>query len=269
MFKMQDISIKDAASQIFQRPLLYVNPSDSMLQVATFLATGPQIYVDGLVVLEENKKLVGRIGGYALANHILNSKEKWLDSNASEILEPLEQPLQRDDYLSKAFRFFIDTKFAFMPVASNAEITASLSLRDLIIYARRIGATVEDLASPLLTIEEDTSVLEALNFMVENGVRNLVFSTKDGPYVVNDRKVLEYMLDSQTRKIVSRDGFEVLDNIRLDSLGAIEGILVNPKVAAGTVAHFFSNITTSCLFVDNHRILTPWDLIIKSSGLMS
>ena len=264
---MQDILIKDAAPQIFQRPLLYVGPSDSMLQVATFLATGPQIYVDGLVVLEENKKLAGRIGGYALANHILNTKEKWLDSNASAILEPLEQPLQHDDYLSEAFQFFIDTKFAFMPVASNGEIVASLSLRDLIIYARRIDAIVQDLASPLLTIENDVSVLEGLGFMVEKGVRNLVLSTKDGPYVVNDRKVLEYMLDSQTRKIVTRDGFETLDTIRLDSLGAIKGMCVNPKAAAGTIAHFFSNITRSCLFADN-RILTPWDLVIKGSGFM-
>ena len=45
-------SIRAAAPQIFRRPLLFVNPDDSILQVATFLAPGLQIYVDGLVVLD-------------------------------------------------------------------------------------------------------------------------------------------------------------------------------------------------------------------------
>lgn len=266
---MQDITIRKAAPRIFMRPLLYVSPSDSMLQVATFLATGPQIYVDGLVVLDEKKKLAGRIGGYALANHILQTREKWTDSKASAILEPLEHPLQDNDLLSKALRVFKDTRFAFMPVASsNNEVTASLSLRDLIIYATRLEALIQDLTSPLLTIDNDASVLDALEFMLEKGLRNLVFLREDVPYVINDRKVLEYILRPLTRKIVSRSGFEVLANSKLTDLDATKGICVDPKGSAGSVAHLFTDIGTSCLFAGN-RILTPWDLVMKGSGFIS
>ena len=45
-----DIPIIDAAAHIFRRPCLFVNPTAQMLQIATFLAIGPQIYVDGLVI---------------------------------------------------------------------------------------------------------------------------------------------------------------------------------------------------------------------------
>lgn len=43
-------TISNAVPHIFKRPLLTVNPSDTLLQVATFLAIGHRIYVDGLVV---------------------------------------------------------------------------------------------------------------------------------------------------------------------------------------------------------------------------
>ncbi|HET7284953.1 MAG TPA: hypothetical protein VFI70_09735 [Nitrososphaeraceae archaeon] len=57
-----DIPIKDAAAHIFRRPFLFVNPTAHMLQIATFLAIGPQIYADGLIVINEsNNKPIGRI----------------------------------------------------------------------------------------------------------------------------------------------------------------------------------------------------------------
>ncbi|WP_148699829.1 CBS domain-containing protein [Candidatus Nitrososphaera evergladensis] len=219
-------------------------------------------------MIEENKKkLVGRIGGYALVSHILKTRERWLDGEVSEIMEALERPLQENDPLGKALQVFRETKFAFMPVASNDRIVASLSLRDLIDHAKGLKVEVQKLASPLLTIDKDASVLDALSFMVEKGVRNLVFLEQDiHPYVINDRKFLAYLLRSQTRELVLRRGFEVLATMKLSGLGAIKGIRVDPKGAAGSMAHFFSDIGTSCLFADG-MILTPWDLVIKGLGL--
>jgi CBS domain-containing protein len=266
---MQNITIREVAPHIFQRPLLYVGPSDSMLQVATFLATGPQIYVDGLVVLEGRKRLMGRIGGYALASHILTTREKWLEGRASDLVEPLEHPLQEDDPIENALRIFMETRFAFMPVASKGEIVASLSIRDLLGVARGIRTQVNELASPLLTIDNDASVLDALRFMVDKGVRNLVFATRDdgSHYVINDRKVLAYLLCPQTKELVSRKSFEVLAHIKLSSLGAVRGKQVDEKSTVGSAAHLFSDIGITCLFSGN-RILTPWDIVMKGSGFI-
>ncbi|MGC1928471.1 MAG: hypothetical protein WA667_05805 [Candidatus Nitrosopolaris sp.] len=43
----------DVASHIFKRPFLFVEPNTRMLQIATFLAIGPQIYVDGVIVMDD------------------------------------------------------------------------------------------------------------------------------------------------------------------------------------------------------------------------
>jgi predicted transcriptional regulator len=62
--------ISDIALHVFKRPILSVSPADSLLQVGTFLAIGPQMYVDGLVVLD-CKKPIGRIGGQYIIQYIL------------------------------------------------------------------------------------------------------------------------------------------------------------------------------------------------------
>lgn len=56
MERISDIPIKKAAPHIFTRPFLFVEPNTRMQQLGTFLAIGPQIYVDGLVVISEDNK---------------------------------------------------------------------------------------------------------------------------------------------------------------------------------------------------------------------
>ena len=49
--------------QIFKRPFIPVVLDTPLYQFSVFLAIGPEIYVDGLVVLEKNnQQVVGRLG---------------------------------------------------------------------------------------------------------------------------------------------------------------------------------------------------------------
>ncbi|HEX9678209.1 CBS domain-containing protein [Nitrososphaera sp.] len=257
---MQDISIRAAAPQIFRRPLLYVGPQDAMVHAATFLAIGPQIYVDGLVVLDAGR-LAGRIGGRRLASHILERKEKWLDGRAGDITEPLDRPLDADSPLKDALSAFAETRFAFMPIASGDKVIASLSIRDLlgaVDKTRKVG----QLASSLTTVDEGMGVPEALKFMVEKGVRNLVALRHNGPFVVNDRRVLEFMLGYEARTLVAEKGFSALDDVPLSHVGFCKGKTLGPEEIAGAAASLLSDVGTPCVFVGN-RILTPWDLVMK------
>jgi CBS domain-containing protein len=281
---MQNIPIREAAPHIFQRPLLYINPSDSILKAATFLATGPQIYVDGLVVLDQRRKIVGRIGGYALANHILEARKNWLESSSSKIMETLEHTLREDDPTRKALQVFSETRFAFAPVASRKgdEALASLSIRDLLFLASRIIRTrIKELTSPILAIDPDASVWDGLKFMVGEGVRNLVllknkagdgFGKSSGgsePYFINDRKVLGYILAHTNKEAwTSHRSFkDSLVNTKLDALGASRGVMVDPENSAGSVSLQF-DIETPCLFAGPDRVLTPWDVVMKGSGFL-
>ena len=56
MNHLSDIRIKDAAPHIFRRPFLFVESNTQMLQIATFFVIGPQIYVDGIIVIDEVQK---------------------------------------------------------------------------------------------------------------------------------------------------------------------------------------------------------------------
>ena len=69
---LASIPIIDCTAHIFRRPCLSVNPTAQMLQLATFLATGPQIYVDGLVVIDDKKKPIGRIDSKHIISNIID-----------------------------------------------------------------------------------------------------------------------------------------------------------------------------------------------------
>ncbi len=257
---MHDVSIKESAPQIFRRPMLYVGPDDEIIHAATFLAFGPQIYADGLVVMHSGR-LVGRIGGERIVRHILGRKEKWLDAKAGDIVERLESPLDAEAPVKSALDIFLQTRFAFMPVATEGRVVASLSVRDLLALADK-GQKAGELASSLTTVQEDMGVAEALRFMVEKGVRNLVALRQDGPYVINDRKILEFLLGHEARQLVTEKGFLALDHVPLSRIGFSKGRTINPEESAASAARMLSDVRMPCIFV-GYKILTPWDVVVK------
>ena len=93
MKRILDIQIKNAPPHIFTRPFLFVEPNTRMLEIATFLAIGPQIYVDGLVVISDNEKgqrrrPVGMIAGKHIISNLLDSDyPDWLETKASQIMD--------------------------------------------------------------------------------------------------------------------------------------------------------------------------------------
>ena len=125
MKHISDIKIKNAAPHIFTRPFLFVEPNTRMLQIGTFLATGPQIYVDGLVVISENDKgersrPVGRIGCKHIISKLLDSDYPgWLET--SQIMDSALGALEMDSTLSSALEVFDKTRFAFAPIVANRD----------------------------------------------------------------------------------------------------------------------------------------------------
>ena len=101
--------ISDVVPHIFKRPVLSVNSSDSLLEVATFMAIGPQIYVDGLVVLDAQKP-VGRIGGQHIIQYIVQHQNGWLQSSASQIMSRSPSVVEASEPLSVAVDIFNKTR---------------------------------------------------------------------------------------------------------------------------------------------------------------
>jgi predicted transcriptional regulator len=151
MKRISDIKIRNAAPHIFRRPFLFVEPNTRLLQIATFLAIGPQIHVDGFVVVSDNDKgqrtrPVGRIGCKHIISNLLDSDyPDWLEIKASQIMDSTVGALEMDSMLSSALEVFDKTRFAFAPIVANRDnerngeigssslvVTAALAIRDIL-----------------------------------------------------------------------------------------------------------------------------------------
>src|SRR5437870_3745451 len=197
--------ISDVVPHIFKRPVLTVRPNDSLLYVGTFLATGPQIYVDGLVVVD-NQKPVGRIGGQHIIQYILQHQKDWPQATAFDIMDHPSWMVDAGDPLDAALRIFSKTKFAFVPVTVNNTVATSLSVRDVlrIVANSKLDTAIGELSSRLVSAEHDTSIEKALQLMLQNGIRNLaVRNEKDHTGIINDRKILEFLVSYEGRRVIA------------------------------------------------------------------
>src|SRR5215469_873196 len=115
------------ALDIFLHDHFYCQPNTRMREMSTLLAIGPQIYVDGLVVVSDNDKgqrrrLVGIIASKHIISNLLDfDYPDWLETKASQIMDSTVGPLEMDSTLSSALEVFDKTKFGFAPIVANRD----------------------------------------------------------------------------------------------------------------------------------------------------
>lgn len=255
--------ISEIVPHIFRRPLLYVGPSDSLLQVATFLAIGPQIYVDGLVVLD-NHKGVGTIGGRNIIEYILYHQDRWIQGTASTVMSRLEAAVKADDTLKVALDVFHRTGFAFVPITINEKVVTSLSVRDLlkVVVTSKLSTTVGELSSPLISMDSNTTIGDALEIMLEQGIRNLIVKDNDRTTILNDRKILEFLLSHEGRQVMTSKRLNGLFETKVNVLDLLAAKYVGRDTSASIAAELLIDLNNPCLLVDD-SVVTPWDIIMK------
>lgn len=256
--------VRDIVPHIFKRPVLGVSPKDSLLQVGTFLAIGPQIYVDGLVVLD-GQKAIGRIGGQHIIQYILQHQEGWFQSTASQIMNQTASPVEASDPLSVALDIFRKTRFAFVPITIDGRVATSLSMRDVLrVAVGKLVMPVGEVSSKLVSVKYSTSIEKALELMLEKGIRNLAVMSESGTIrIVNDRKMLEFLLSYEGRRVFASP--MGLDAVSVDFLDLPAPKYIKQGTSAGIAAELLSDVNTPCLLCDD-SIVTPWDIIMKGSG---
>jgi CBS domain-containing protein len=247
---LADISIKDAAAQIFSRPCLFVSPTAPILQIATYLAIGPQIYADGLVVINEGKRPIGRISSKQIIFNIINTGyPEWLKITAEQVMDDFAVTADINSPLSKVLEIFDKTRFGFVPIIEDSSnnnissrnptaterVVASLSIRDILplIAKMNIDRPIKDLSSPLISVDKNDSVRKVIDHMIINEIRNIgvredsnvnkdiVKSDKNKDKInktklhriINDRMILEFLLSHNGRNIMHANGAAGLANI--------------------------------------------------------
>jgi len=54
--QLAKLKVKEVFNDSTKRPFLFVYPDKKLLEITTFLAIGPEIYVDGVVVVTEESR---------------------------------------------------------------------------------------------------------------------------------------------------------------------------------------------------------------------
>ena len=305
------LKVKEVFQDSAKRPLLFVYPDTKLLEVITFLAIGPEIYVDGVVVItEENlngKKIqtpVGRIGGKNVLRNMLESASDWEedffgDVTASQIMVEVTQNdwVELESPLSKVIDIFGRTRFAFVPVVSTTKeynsnkpiIIGTLTIRDflpLIINKKihfnhdEIKGIINQISSPIVSVNEDSSIRDAISIMVNKGIRNIGIRNCNQDYgkehkekvnvkeksseilcIVNDRKIMEFLL-SHKRREKSNPIFGSVSDLDIIQMHATKS-----NITMMEAAQYLMDIKNQFLVLEgNEYIVTPWDLIMKTAG---
>lgn len=264
MSRAIDVAIRDSVPQIFKRPYLSVLPNTTLMQIAPFMAIGPQIYVDGLVVLE-GEKPIGKIGSQQILLTIINSKyPDWLKKTASEIMDTSEISLEIDCPLSRAIEIFNQTSIAFIPITKSGLIVASLSIRDLlpVIMTTTFHVRLKDIASPLVISSKGTNLKVALSIMFQKKIRNIIIGSDNGYDIINDRKILEFLFSENGRKIMNTNSLGI-QTIEIDLLDKLPANRISDNTTVSKAAELLMDINTPCLLL-NKSIVTPWDIVMKT-----
>ena len=203
---------------------------------------------------------------------------------------------EMESTLSSALEVFDKTKFAFVPIVANRDnerdgeigssssvVTAALTIRDILPLIAKANLTtlIRKISSPLVSVDGNTSIINALSYMIRTGIRNIginedVYSYLYGKSkvlrIVNDRKILEFLFSHNGREILHKNGTAGLGDISIiNHLDMMSITQVKPNTTVSKAAELLMDIHTPCLISEevreeeaNNYIVTPWDVVMKT-----
>lgn len=268
--------------QIFKRPFIPIVLDTPLYQFSVFLAIGPEIYVDGLVVLEKNnQQVVGRLGSKNILSHLLNtSYSEWRSTTADQIMERSykEEIIDINSPVSRVIELFKKTKLAFTPITKDRNVVAILTIRDFlpIVMNKNNAETtpISHISSKLTSIDKNTDVLKAIDIMLKKGIRNIgMTKNRNKPSevigVINDRKILEFLLSYTGRQIMKDLEQKKISHIRLIRL--TENLDIYPMrevpqdISIKVAAKLLTEMERPFLILEGKdKIVTPWDIVMKT-----
>lgn len=259
--KILGLSISDAVPHIFSKGTVFVAPSTALREIALFLIPLRELFVSGIVVMKENKP-VGRIG----PKHIL---EKVIEVGYQECLKLCAQDLMvglpkiqilANFEIREVLEFFKDTKFGFCPIIRNDILAATVSTRDFLplVSKMKLEQPVSTISSELIYTSSQISIENALRIILKKNIRKIAVKEKNTTKIVDDRSLLGYLFLWEFGK----------PNLVDTEIG----VLPKSNVSELPSNTHISKVADELLIKDlpchvyDDKIVTPWDLVMKTLG---
>ena len=160
---------------------------------------------------------------------------------------------------------------------------AALTIRDILPLIAKANLTIpiKKISSPLVSVDGNTSIINALRYMIRTGIRNIginedVYSYLYGKSkvlrIINDRKILEFLFSHNGRQILHKNGIAGLGDVNIiNHLDMMSITQVKPNTTVGKAAELLMDTRTPCLISEevreeetNNYIVTPWDVVMKT-----
>ncbi len=258
--KIMDLPINEAVPQIFNKGLVYVAPSTPIRNVALFLIPIRNLFMGGIVVMEEGKP-IGKIGPKHILKKILDAGyPQCMDTDAKNVMVSIEQEIRTNFIIREVLELFLKTRFGFSSIMKDDQLVATISTRDFlpIIAKMNINMPLQTIASDLIYISDKISVENTLQIMFKKNLRKIAIKDGDGVKIVDDRSLLGFLFSW------GRGNPKALD-IDIGFLPKSNVAELEPNTTISKAAEILLKEDLPCS-IFNDRIVTPWDLVMKVLG---
>ena len=178
---------------------------------------------------------------------------------------------------------------------SSLVVTASLAIRDILplIAKANLSIPIKKISSPLVSIDGNTSITNALSYMIRTGIRNIGINENGSIHddasgdsvsviesrgkskllrIINDRKILEFLFSHNGRESSTKEWDTGLGDINIiNHLDKVSITQVKSNTTVSKAAELLMDIHNPCLILKNNEkgeehnyIVTPWDIVMKT-----
>jgi len=251
-----------------------VSKDDTVLLLGALLSSWD---VSSTIVTEKGK-VIGAVYGFQLVSYLINSPNEEL---FKRLLLPIGQvmeglglsqipSLSQKDPFDSIMKKIASNKFGDVILTNeNGQPVGVLSVSQVITSLahkrKKVDMKVRDVATRLKLAAEEQPLSDALRYMMRNRMRRTIIKRNGKFYGLTEREIL--------KAFFSLDGLQSLHDDPQKFLGSRLGELVGgrakqlPSVKGDIRIHeawqYLKGDPSACVIVDQNRIATPWDLVMK------
>jgi CBS domain-containing protein len=254
-----EYSISDILSDILKRQYFLVYTDENIYMASVCLIPAIEAYIDGVVVLEDNKPL-GVIGSKHVLQAYYNEGNNVFYKKAKDVMYEIDKWIDEYTSLYSVIDYLKAKRIGFAPIVKDNSVIAVISFRDILrlIAKSRLDIRVSNICSTLITVDPYLNLKDALEIMFSKNIRRVVIRENDNLYFISDRDILGFLMDNEFGEDKYKDPLEA----PLIALNKHKLLKISPDTTISEAAReIMKQKAPPSLLVDDNYIVTPLDII--------
>lgn len=264
MMDILELSIEELFPNILNRQYFFVYPDESVYLASVCLIPAIEVYIDGVIVIENNKP-IGRIGSkHILGTYYVSGREAFY-KQSKEIMEGIRRYLTMDSSFKDLLGEVIHSRLGFVPIVNNG-IIAVTSLYDIlrVVAKSPIDTKLASIGSKTITIDNSYSIKDAIETMVIYNIRRLFIKEDDEFYNIVGRDILDFLVQNE---VVLNNPIDIT-KVKVDVLSKRKVAKVEPNISIKDAAVLLLKQQAPSSLVMTEYVITPLDIVIEYNKML-